>query len=51
MKRIIDFFKTQDGVLAGALVFLLAGSGFALLHALTEASASIGLVAPILTSL
>ena len=37
MKRLIDSTKTQGTALAVALVFLVIGSGVALLHAFTQA--------------
>ena len=51
MKRIIDYTKTQDGVLAVALVLLLAGCGFALLHAFGGAGAWNSLIAPLFAPL
>jgi len=47
MKRIIDYTKTQDGKLAGALLFLVAGCGFALFHAVSGGEISTSLIAPL----
>ena len=51
MKRIIDFTKMQEGALVAALIFLLAGCGFALLHAFGGAGISISLIAPLVAPL
>jgi hypothetical protein len=51
MKRIIDYTRTQDGALTVALIFLLAGCAFALLHAFGGAGGSINLNAPLFTPL
>jgi outer membrane lipopolysaccharide assembly protein LptE/RlpB len=45
MKHAIDYPKKLDGVLAIALIILLAGCGFALFHAFAGASASSSLIA------
>ncbi len=47
MKRIIDYAKTQDGKLAGALFFLVAGCGFALFRAVSGGDVSSSLIAPL----
>ena len=47
MKRIIDYSKTQDGALAGALFSLVVGCGFVLLHAVGAGDASTSLIAPL----
>lgn len=46
MKRILDYTKSLDGKLAVALVFMLAGSGFALLNAFGVDGASLSLTTP-----
>ena len=51
MKRIIDYTKMQDGVLAAALILLLAGCGFALLQAFGNAGTSLSLIAPLFAPL
>lgn len=51
MKRIMEYTKTQDGALAVALILLLAGCGFALLHAFGGAGNSINSVAPLIAPL
>ena len=51
MKRIVEYTQTQDGALVVALIFLLAGCGFALLHAFGGAGSSINSVAPLIAPL
>ena len=51
MKRIIDYTKTQNSALAVALLFILAGCGFALLRAFGGADSSISLIAPLFVTI
>jgi hypothetical protein len=51
MRRITDCTKTVDGALAAALIFLLAGCGFALLHAFGGAGVSSSLIAPLFATI
>jgi outer membrane lipopolysaccharide assembly protein LptE/RlpB len=51
MKRISNRTIKVDGALAIALIFLLAGCGFALLHAFGGPGASSSLIAPLFATI
>jgi hypothetical protein len=50
MKRIIGYFKSQDGILTLALGVMLGGSAISLLNAFASGAGPATLIAPIVVS-